>query len=406
MIAQRGRTEMRHLSKTIAGTLLAFALTVTPVVSNMSVMANTPEPIVVDEGFEEPTYINESNTYLSQDMVNAYLAGYSANDANIIGFFLRIGEQEAAAIVARGVAEGHINLSDPSEPTNFDYLKQAARYVDECNLYRSWAGAGELRIDPVLVAVSIVQTNISKNTLIHSNLYTPYECLAVGGTIGAASNSGLGNPFDMWYWDEATYQGIHYRNLLRPDFTTTGFAVCSNAFYNGYVMPAFGQTFDVRQNGNRTYSVSEFIALLDNANTDTNESAQAMYRMYNPNNSEHFYTGDVNEVNVLEANGWQPEGIGWYAPNSGAPVYRLYNPNSGIHHYTMDRNECNTLVAMGWKEEPGWLSAPQSGVPLYRQYNPNAPVGQATHNYTTDQNEVQVLNSAGWINEGVCWYGV
>lgn len=399
---------MRHLSKAIAGALLAFALSVTPVVSNMDVKANTTAPIVVDEGFEEPTYINESNAFLSPELVDAYLAGYSANDANVIGFFLGIGEREAAAIVARGVAESHINLNDPNEPTNMEYLKQATSYVNECNLYRSWAGAGELRIDPVLVAVSIVQTNISKNNLVHTNLYTPYECLAVGGTIGAPSQSGKGNPYDMWYWQEAPYQGIHYRNLIRPDFTVTGFAVCSNAFYNGYTMPAFGQTFDVQQKGNQTYTATEFLALLNNVRPgeSSDVNAQTMYRLYNPNSSEHFYSGDMNEVNVLKASGWQYEGVGWYAPKSGIPVYRLYNPNTGLHHYTMDLNERNQLIAVGWADEPGWFSASPNGVPLFRQYNPYAAAGQATHNYTTDFNEHQTLVNSGWVNEGVCWYGI
>lgn len=50
-----------------------------------------------------------------------------------------------------------------------------------------------------------------------------------------------------------------------------------------------------------------------------------MYRKYNPNSGEHFYTSQVNEKNNLVSLGWNYEGIGWYAPSTGDPVYRLYN---------------------------------------------------------------------------------
>lgn len=55
-----------------------------------------------------------------------------------------------------------------------------------------------------------------------------------------------------------------------------------------------------------------------------------MWRMYNPNSGEHFYTADTNERDSLCGNGWASEGIGWVAPTSGNPIYRLYNnPRAG-----------------------------------------------------------------------------
>lgn len=62
---------------------------------------------------------------------------------------------------------------------------------------------------------------------------------------------------------------------------------------------------------------------------DATDSSTQMYRLYNPNSSEHFYTADLHEKNALISYGWQYEGIGWFAPQSGEPVYRLYNPNAG-----------------------------------------------------------------------------
>ena len=132
----------------------------------------------------------------------------------------------------------------------------------------------------------------------------------------------------------------------------------------------------------------------------------AMYRLYNPNSGEHFYTGSTQERDMLKAAGWHYEGIAWNAPTkSGAPVYRLYNPNSGDHHYTMSADERNMLVSVGWKYEGvAWNSASSSHVPLYRLYNPNADCG--SHHYTGSKEERNNLVNVGWIYEGIGWYGI
>jgi len=134
------------------------------------------------------------------------------------------------------------------------------------------------------------------------------------------------------------------------------------------------------------------------------EGFNAMYRMYNPNSGEHFYTADLSEANGLSAAGWNYEGVAWYAPETGSPVYRLYNPNAGDHHYTTNWAEKNMLASLGWKDEGiGWYSS-ESGTALLRLYNPNA-TGAGAHHYTTDTSEKNNLISNGWKDEGVGWYG-
>lgn len=128
-----------------------------------------------------------------------------------------------------------------------------------------------------------------------------------------------------------------------------------------------------------------------------------MYRIYNPNSGEHFYTASATEKETLMQKGWNYEGIGWVAPKSGKPVYRLYNPNAGDHHYTTSAAERDSLIRSGWKyENVGWYSG--GSVPLYRQYNPYAATG--THNYTTNKSENDALVRAGWRAENIGWYGV
>ncbi len=135
----------------------------------------------------------------------------------------------------------------------------------------------------------------------------------------------------------------------------------------------------------------------------------SMYRLYNPNSGEHFYTSNKDEKNNLTRLGWHYEGIGWNAPKvSNYPVYRLYNPIGGEHHYTLSVDEKKNLVRAGWKDEGiGWYSADPNGsdsIPVKREYNPNAFANN--HNYTISLDEHNWLVGLGWKDEGTGWFAL
>ena len=146
---------------------------------------------------------------------------------------------------------------------------------------------------------------------------------------------------------------------------------------------------------------------LSAAGTKTDDSTCTMYRLYNPNSGEHFYTANAGEKDMLVSVGWNYEGTGWTAPAySGTPVYRVYNPNAGDHHYTTNAAEKNNLVALGWNDEGiGWYSDEAESSVLYRMYNPNC-TGAGAHHYTTNYEEAKNLNNIGWRYEGHAWYGL
>ncbi len=128
-----------------------------------------------------------------------------------------------------------------------------------------------------------------------------------------------------------------------------------------------------------------------------------MYRMYNPNSGEHFYTSSGFERDSLVGAGWSYEGIGWIAPIDGVPVWRLYNPNAGDHHYTTSTVERDSLVGAGWTSEGiGWYSG--GAYAVLRQYNPNAEAG--AHNFTLNAEEDSWLASLGWSREGTGWHAI
>ena len=133
-----------------------------------------------------------------------------------------------------------------------------------------------------------------------------------------------------------------------------------------------------------------------------------MYRLYNPNTGEHFYTSSQSELVNLSKAGWNYEGTSWYSTSKelGKPVYRLYNDNAGDHHYTMNSTERTNLKNAGWNDEGVAfyaLSVKIDGAePVYREYNPNATSG--SHNYTMSETEHKDLIAKGWKDEGISWY--
>ena len=143
----------------------------------------------------------------------------------------------------------------------------------------------------------------------------------------------------------------------------------------------------------------------DNPDIPVQVESTAMYRLYNPNSGEHFFTASTVERQHLISVGWNDEGQGWTAPKAGDAVYRLYNPNAGEHHYTLSTVERDSLIAAGWNDEGiGWYSDPNHAVPLYRVYNPNEFANN--HHYTTNDFERGYLVALGWFGEGIAWYGI
>ena len=140
--------------------------------------------------------------------------------------------------------------------------------------------------------------------------------------------------------------------------------------------------------------------------TDNSASGKKMYRLYNPNSGEHFYTLDNSEATYLDYVGWEYEGVAWIAPTTGNPVYRLYNPNDGDHHYTMSYEEAIWLDGLGWTYEGvAWYSDVNQTTVIYRLYNPNS-TGAGSHHFTMDYSEAMYLDSVGWNYEGTAWYGL
>lgn len=150
-------------------------------------------------------------------------------------------------------------------------------------------------------------------------------------------------------------------------------------------------------------TIKEVPGRISTSSLHPNRTPADMYRLYNPNSGEHFYTKSRPERDQLKSVGWRYEGVCWEYPETGDPVYRLYNPNTGDHHYTISSKERKFLIRSGWRDEGiGWYSG--GSRPVYRQYNPNATTG--SHNFTASKKENDALVRSGWKAEGIAWYAL
>jgi hypothetical protein len=145
-----------------------------------------------------------------------------------------------------------------------------------------------------------------------------------------------------------------------------------------------------------------------------------LYRLYNSQTGEHFYTTSSAEVYSLGvkydnqhggfmSNGaFTLEGVEGKVFRPGLPnqlpLYRLYNPTSNRHFYTTNNTELETAKNQGFTLEgiEGYLSTtvdePGDGstmVNFYRLYNKTTN----DHFYTKNPGEVDAAVGTGYVRE-------
>lgn len=362
--------------------------------------------------------VSDYNNYLNSD---AKLQKLGVADANGIVSALGLSKKDAKTLITGATKTNvsqmvnyFINNGGTYDKfskygTQYDGIlaqKGAANIEEFCQIFYEEAIAENIRPE-----VAFCQTMKETGFLQFGHDVKPDQCNFAG--LGATGNGNAGNTF------ASVREGIRAQIQHLKAYATTDNlinACVDNRF--GYVKR--GSAPYVEWLGKRENPTGDGWATGSNYGTDIVARMKAllntqyvllgsgdMYRVYNPNSGEHFYTSNKAEKDHLVNLGWKYEGIGWKAPTvSNFPVYRLYNANGGEHHYTMNVAEKNNLVKLGWKYEGiGWFSADpndSNSVPLLREYNPNA--FSNNHNYTTNANEHNWLVGLGWKDEGKAWY--
>ena len=278
------------------------------------------------------------------------------------------------------------------------HCEPAWEVLDILNQERAAAGLSPLQMDGALMATAYVRANEIVQRFSHTRPNGENFSTAFPNVQGLRGGENIAAGYDdavavMNGWMNSPG---HRHNILTPAYNAVGIyeIYVPGSQYGTYWVQDFGYTPEnpILPGGAPAKAVK------------TKDRSIPMYRLYNPNTGEHFYTANYSEtVSVCEA-GWNYEGIAWYAkPIGDAAVYRLYNAFAGDHHYTTDASERDYLISVGWHYEGVcWKSGGET--PLYRAYNPNAISG--AHHYTTDAAEISSLCAAGWKNEGIGWYGI
>ena len=224
----------------------------------------------------------------------------------------------------------------------------------------------------------------------------------------------------MPYWIFSGYQTVPqqpvhthtivYDAAVAPTCMTTGATQgshcsdCGEVIVKQEVLPPLGHDYGLGEDGNPDFWDTTCDVCGAARVVDPTRPTHSMYRMFNPNTGEHFYTGSMEERKMLEAAGWKYEGVGFTFPAStGLPVYRLFQPSTGEHLYTMDEAEKETLMAQGWNMEGvAFNSGNENEVPQYRLYNPNVTVG--AYHFTASLEERDALLAVGWQDQGIGFY--
>lgn len=139
------------------------------------------------------------------------------------------------------------------------------------------------------------------------------------------------------------------------------------------------------------------------------QTVMPLYRLFQPNVGDHFYTTSWVECRGALSAGYQYEGLAGHVYSTDAvaagrvPLYRLFSSGSGDHFYTTDISEVDNAIryaGYSWEGVAAQVlpTNAAAGIPLYRLFNS----GNGDHFYTTNVWEAFNATTAGYTWEGVC----
>lgn len=319
------------------------------------------------------------------------------NEITSFDFIKKHSENDEEALTY--LAENQLTSLDPTNDISLTDLQDVIQYIIDVNQLREENSLLPLQISDV----EMLEVTTSNSVLTYVETYEQAKA-GLSNELLSPTIDSIGITKSI---SESSYVMILDSGYGKYDATT--YLEQLNQFIQDYITD-YQDALDKLDTLQQEYDEENSVAIVEDDNLSqplvSSVPTQLMYRLYNPNSGEHFYTSSQTEKNHLSDVGWVFEGNGWVAPTtSNTPVYRVYNPAAGEHHYTMSAYERDELVKVGWIDEGiGWYSDDAKTTPLYRQYNPNQFA--CNHNYTLSVTERDHLISLGWKDEGIGWYAV
>lgn len=403
---------MKHWKKALACTMSALVLT--------GALAFSPAKTEVHAEGEKEAYKAALEQYNLGSI--GYFKTHTTDYARVEQIFNSAKDNYGQQALMPAYADGVWKTGDESDAISLVNMKKSLELIKEMNdLRASDNNNGDktaLKVTDALMATAQVITDQSAAQSTHGNIghWVPTEIFRLAGNPSENAAWGYADPFTGWYtaekknYDAGKRDGTdvgHYTNII-GSHTAAGLAYANKGSFGSTSILELGTPSQGTQYDFNTYYnnfMSYYNQVRNNLDAAFANYAEPMYRLYNPNSGEHFYTAVATEKNHLVSLGWRDEGTGWYAPKTGKEVYRLYNRFAGEHHYTLSKEERDGLVKLGWRYEGvGWYSDEDEAVPVYRQYNKNAYANN--HNYTASAQEKDWLISLGWKDEGIGWYAL
>ena len=167
---------------------------------------------------------------------------------------------EDAGVIAKlndNLSKYNQDASSIRSPFNLNNVEKSIHSIKECNDLRAIHGLSPLRISNYMMLVAAIQNCATwdlheEGNWGHSHLYNVGENIAYN----------YDDPFDGWYYnekaiaDEGGTSGIgHYLNIIKPDYTLTGFAW-------GFMQNS-NQVFLYETNTGTTFTPDQYLNLLN-----------------------------------------------------------------------------------------------------------------------------------------------
>ena len=238
---------------------------------------------------------------------------------------------------------------------NYYTLQAPSTYVlDSCVSTDGSLSSGAMGVAPALnidLDRVLFSTSISGNlgavgseytlTVLNDDITVSHSAVSISDSTMTCVAAGNGDQVSILItdgvWDDSESSIMYYGEYTGSfDYSLAGLDISDwGTSYHVYL---------IAEDNNGIYETDYASVPVELSVTDVGDIV-SMFRLYNPNSGEHFYTSSEEERDMLIEVGWNFEGIGWVAPAiSNTPVYRLYNQYGGEHHYTTSIEERDVLI--------------------------------------------------------------
>ena len=176
------------------------------------------------------------------------------------GFFEYYGATSALNALNNSTYADKTQKGDADDATSLESMRESLTWMRKLNEIRSGLGLGELAVTDYLMACAQADANYSDTEEGHAFQFTD-----IGENVAWNYES---DPFAQWYDEEkALYdEGArdfavvgHYLNCIDPDFTVTGFAICTRGTMDGWI--TYDQTF--ANSGSPSFTLDEYENRID-----------------------------------------------------------------------------------------------------------------------------------------------